>query len=616
VVTAAQEQLISEALKQIWGYSEFRTHQKASIQAIMAGCDSLTVLPTGGGKSLCYQLPAAISEGTAIVVSPLISLMADQVNALNLLGVPAAYLNSTQNGDEARRTKARMFNGQFRLLYVSPERLLLEHFLEELKQVPLTFFAIDEAHCISQWGHDFRPEYKQLSQLRAHFPHIGIHAFTATAPPQLQDEIVRELHLKTPKVMVGSYFRPNLKYRVLRRNKLNQQLLSILAEFDPSDCGIIYCLTRKETEKTSQFLNENGYKALPYHAGLSSEVRNRHQEMFSQEKTPVIVATVAFGMGIDQSNVRFVIHTGMPRTVSHYQQESGRAGRDGLDSQCVLIHGAKDILFWKRIIEEEASLAEVRMNQLRDMISYAGQVKCRHRILVEHFGQHFELNDCGNCDVCLGEVEGIDGARRYSRMIISAVLKVRENFGGAYIAQVLTGSKEKKLIRNGHDRLTVYGLLKDFSQYQVHDWINQLESQGYLMRSGGDYPVIGVSRNGYWLLRPDKYEKEEADVPVVLIETRSRGPAKASKRKDDAAGPYDRKLFELLRMERMTIASRLGVPAFIVFGDKSLQDMARLKPQTEEQFLEVFGVGEAKLMKFGLPMLKVIRTYLAEENAI
>lgn len=612
--TTAQQQLVGEALKQIWGYSKFRPHQKASIQAIMEGRDSLTVLPTGGGKSLCYQLPAAISQGTAIVVSPLISLMADQVNALNLLGVPAACLNSSQDADEIRRTKARMFAGEFRLLYVSPERLLLEHFLEDLRQVPLTFFAIDEAHCISQWGHDFRPEYKQLSQLRARFPHVGIHAFTATAPPELQSEIVGELQLRSPEVLVGSYFRPNLKYRVLRRNKLNQQLLGILKEFDKNDCGIIYCLTRKETERTADFLSDKGYKALPYHAGLSSEIRHQHQDLFSQEKVPIIVATVAFGMGIDQSNVRFVIHTGMPRTVSHYQQESGRAGRDGLFSQCVLIHGAKDILFWKRIIEEEVSLADIRMNQLRDMISYAGQVKCRHRILVEHFGQQFKKANCGNCDVCLGEIEGIEDARRYSRMIISAVLKVRMTFGGAYVAQVLTGSKEKKILRNGHDRLTVYGLLKDYSQYQVHDWINQLESQGYLVRSGGDYPVIGVSKTGYWLLRPDKYEKDETDVPVVLIETRTHESSKAAKKKS-ASEPYDRDLFELLRQERTVIASRLGVPAFIVFGDKSLQDMARKKPQTEDQFLEVFGVGEAKLMKFGLPMIKVIRTYLDGDSA-
>jgi len=613
-LTPAKQQLIDEALKQIWGFPAFRQHQRENIEAVMNGRDSLTVLPTGGGKSLCYQLPATLMPGTAIVVSPLISLMADQVNALRLLGLPAAYLNSSQTGAEVRATKAQLFRGELKLLYVSPERLLLDRFKEELGQVPLSFFAIDEAHCISQWGHDFRPEYKQLNCLRDLFPGVAIHAFTATAPPRLQSEIKSELRLADPAHFVGSYFRPNLKYSAVRRAKVKNQILEVIASFDQGDSGIIYCLTRKETESIAAFLSAEGQRALAYHAGMDADVRRRNQEMFSQEKVNIIVATVAFGMGIDQSNVRYVIHCGMPRSLSHYQQESGRAGRDGLASRCVLIHGAKDILFWKRIIEEEGVLTEVRTRQLQDMIDFASQIRCRHRTLVEYFGQSLDMESCTSCDVCLGEIESIPEARTYSRMILSAVLKSGQSFGGAYVAQILTGSRDQKILHNGHDRLSVHNLLGNVSQYQVHDWINQLESQGYLVRSGGPYPVFGVARRGYWLLKPEKYGKSETDLSVFLVETRKgEKRSKVSRQKDPLLG-YDIGLFHKLREKRMELATRLGVPAFLVFGDKSLQDMARIKPTTESAFLEVFGVGTHKLQKFGLPMLKVIRDYLAERD--
>lgn len=612
-LNATREQLIHEALKEVWGYPGFRPHQEATIEAIMSGRDSLTVLPTGGGKSLCYQLPASLMPGTAVVVSPLISLMADQVQALRLLGVPAAFVNSSQSGDEIRKTKAQLFQGRLKLLYISPERLLLEHFKEELKLIGVSFFAIDEAHCISQWGHDFRPEYTQLGQLKTLFPHTGMHAFTATAPPVVQKEVLDQLGLKQPLLLVGSYYRANLKYRVLRRQKLKRQLQELVGSHNPGDNGIVYCLTRKETERTAAILNEQGFKALPYHAGLDAETRKRHQVLFSQEKVPIMVATVAFGMGIDQSNVRFVIHAGMPRTLSHYQQEAGRAGRDGLPAECTLIYAARDILFWKRIIEEEASLAENRLDLLQDMIHYASQIKCRHKTLVEYFGQEFEKEACGNCDVCLGEVETMGEARKISRMILSGVLKVRQGFGGAYVAQVLTGSKDKKVLMNGHERLSLYGILGEYGKAQVHDWIDQLADQKYLGRSGSEYPTLSLTQAGYWLLRPDKFAKQENDVPVYLIETRK--PATATRGIIDEVAPFDHGLFERLRQKRMGIAADLGVPAFMVFGDKSLQDMARGKPTDDAGFLEVFGVGTHKLQKFGEPMLRAIQDYLTEEES-
>ena len=610
-----QDHLIDEALKQVWGFSDFRPYQRETINAILKGVDSLTVLPTGGGKSLCYQLPGSLSQGMAVVVSPLISLMADQVQSLKLLGIPAAYLNSSQNADEIRKTKSAMFRGELKLLYVSPERLLLEHFKDELRQVAISFFAIDEAHCISQWGHDFRPEYKQLMTLRDLFPGVSIHAFTATAPPRLQREIQRELRLADPVVMVGSYFRSNLKYRVIQRGQVKQQILRNIKDFKSGDSGIIYCLTRKETETMAAHLSANGFKAVAYHAGMDADTRALHHNLFSQEKVPIIVATVAFGMGIDQSNVRFVLHLGMPRSLSHYQQESGRAGRDGLPAECILIYGAKDIQFWKRIIDDEGVLVEARLKQLQDMIDYAGRIRCRHKNLVEYFGQSFDRDRCQSCDICLGEIESIPNARDISRMILSAVLKLRQSFGGVYIAQVLNGSREKKILQNRHDTLSVYGLLSKYSQNQVHDWVNQVESQGYLIRGGGNYPVYELTSKGFWLLQPGKFGKTEEDLPITLVETRKHERSKTRQGSLQMhAEPYDEALFDALRTKRKEMASALGVPAFMVFGDKSLQDMARKKPTDRIAFLDVFGVGTHKLKKFGKPMMKVIAAYVQEKH--
>jgi len=603
----AHLELMERALKELWGYPEFRPLQRESIQAILQRRDSLTVLPTGGGKSLCYQLPAAISEGMAVVVSPLISLMADQVQALNLLGVPAAFLNSALSGDETRGVKRRMFGGQLKLLYVSPERFAQERFQEELGQIRLSFLAIDEAHCISQWGHDFRPEYKALGRARQIFPNVCVHGFTATAPPEVRREIAAELDLRDPEVLIGDYHRPNLIYRVMQRERLKDQVLRLLQQHSPNDNGIVYCLTRKETERTADYLNEAGYQALPYHAGLDSETRTKHQALFSQEKVHIMAATVAFGMGIDQSNVRFVIHAGMPRTLSHYQQESGRAGRDGLPAQCVLIYGANDMQFWKRIIEEEGTLVHQRQRQLREIIDYAALPRCRHKTLVEYFGQAFEKEKCGACDVCLGEIESMAESRTYSRMILSAVLKVRERFGAGYVAQVLAGSRDQKVLQNRHEKLSVHGLLEKYSISQVHDWLNQLESQGYLMRVGREFPTLGVTQAGYWLLRPDKFDKTERDLPVMLVETRRRQTKKTAAAA--TAEPYDEALFEKLRALRAELAAELRVPAFVVFGDRSLQDMARRKPVNERDFLDVFGVGASKLQKFGKQMMAVIRAH-------
>lgn len=571
----------------------------------------MTVLPTGGGKSLCYQLPAVVRTGTAVVISPLISLMEDQGNALSILGVPAGVLNSSIDSASAKSRVRDLVRGELKLLYVSPERFVMDGFLALLQNVTISFIAIDEAHCISQWGHDFRPEYRQLATIRSRFPNVSIHGFTATATPDVQRDIVEQLGLHEPLVQVGDYFRSNLIYRALPRHDAVQQILDIIEPNYRTDLGIIYCLTRKETERIATKLSDLGYSAKPYHAGLDNETRNKHQKSFSAEDTKIIVATVAFGMGIDQSNVRFVVHAGMPRSISHYQQESGRAGRDGLPAHCVLLFSDQDVAFWRRIIEQEEASPALRKAQLQAISDYAYQLRCRHRSLIEHFGQKFEASVCHACDFCLGEVQSIPESRRTSRMILSAVLKTGAMFGAGYVAQVLTGSKDKRILSNRHNQLTVYNLLEHVSKSQVHDWVNQLQQQGYLESVGSPLPTMRVSKRGRWLLRPDKFDKLESDLPVILIETRKPQKRKAA---DERITLYDRQLFDALRLERKQIANELGVPAFLVFGDRSLRDMATRIPGNETEFMQVFGVGTAKWERFGRRMLDAIQNYLDREK--
>ena len=602
---------VQEALKQIWGYEQFRPHQAETISAVLAKRDSMTVLPTGGGKSLCYQLPASLLPGTAIIISPLIALMADQVQGLQVLGVPCAFLNSSMTAEEAYQAKADLFSGRLKLLFVSPERMMQMQFLQELQRVTLSFIAVDEAHCISQWGHDFRPEYQQLHRLKETFPGVSIHAFTATAPPRVQQEIIQSLRLQKAEVRIGNYFRRNLFYKSMRRQKVKQQVLDLVREVGRGESCIVYCLTRKETEALAAHLSDHGFRALAYHAGMDSEQRASHQEAFSQEKASIMVATVAFGMGIDQSNVRLVLHVGMPRSLSHYQQESGRAGRDGLPAQCTLLYSNQDILFWKRIIDDEGVLPEVKNQQLAEMIQFATMPKCRHATLVTHFGQEFTEIPCKACDVCTGQVESIPHARETAQKILSAVYKTRQSFGAAYIAQVLTGSHDKKILQNGHDSLSVYDLLGDYSQHQVHDWIQQLEGQRFLVRNGRDFPTIQITRDGFTLLAPEKFAKTPEDVPVFLVETRKKAtPSQRNPINVPKMSTEDLVLFEALRKKRAALAAKNGIPAFVVFGDRSLQEMARKRPMDADSFLEIFGVGQSKLVKFGQPMMAIIHQFV------
>src|SRR2546428_4888230 len=478
------------------------------MHAILSLRDSLVVLPTGGGTSLCFQAPAIVPgqsthKGVALVVSPLISLMKDQVDGLRVDGVAASYLNSTLLPHERDEVIASVREDRCRLLYVSPERIVAEGsgpLRRLLQQSGVRFIAIDEAHCISQWGHDFRPEYRQLGQLRDDFPGASFHAFTATATEGVRRDIVSELRLRDPLVLVGSFDRPNLTYRVLRRGNLHRQLLDILARHD-DEAGIVYCSSRRDVEALADWLQTEGHRAVPYHAGLPDEVRSRHQEMFLDERTDIVVATVAFGMGIDRSNVRFVVHAGAPRSPEHYQQESGRAGRDGLPAECVLIYSGGDFVRWRQMLESNGELTDSARTLLRDMERYANGMRCRHRSLVEYFGEAYTRDACGACDWCLKELDPVADSTVVARKILSCVARVRQGWGIGHVTDVLIGRATDKVVACGHDRLSTFGLLKNDTGTAVRGYIEQLVGDGFLVRDGDPYPVLRLTAPGAALLK-------------------------------------------------------------------------------------------------------------------
>jgi len=579
---------IDEILKQHWGYESFRPLQREAMVSVLEGRDSVVVLPTGGGKSLCYQAPAVRMDGMAIVVSPLISLMKDQVDALVECGVAADCLNSSQPASVQDDVVNRIQEGAVDALYVSPERLMMEGFLRLVKTRPLAFIAVDEAHCVSMWGHDFRPEYRQLGQLKNVFPGIAIHAYTATATEHVRTDIVEQLHLRDPEILVGSFDRPNLVYSVERRVELERQVCDIL-DRHRDESTIVYCIRRADVDALTTKLLTAGYRAAAYHAGLPDAERKRAQEAFINEDIDTIVATVAFGMGIDKSNVRAVIHAGLPKSLEHYQQESGRAGRDGLDAECVLLHSAGDYGVWKYIIEQSESeeARRIGLAKLGDMSAYASGVTCRHRAILQYFGQELEAESCKACDVCFGDLELADDALVTSQKILSCVYRLDERFGGDYTAGILTGSREQRILDSEHDKLSTYGLLSGHTKKLVRDWIEQLFGQGYLEKRG-EYNVLGLTERGWEAMRGNETPRllKPADRPV------KRAAA-------DSWEGVDRDLFDALRLLRREVARERHVPAYIVFGDAALRDMARRRPSSADGFLAVSGVGQTKARQYG-----------------
>jgi ATP-dependent DNA helicase RecQ len=593
-------------LEHVWGYASFRPLQREAMEAVLQRRDSLLVLPTGGGKSLCFQAPAMALDGLAIVVSPLISLMKDQVDTLVGNGVAAACYNSAMPSEQKTEVARGLREGRYRLLYVAPERLVGDGgdgFQNLLSLRPISFVAVDEAHCISQWGHDFRPEYRQLARLRDRWPAISLHAFTATATSRVRRDIISQLGLRDAVELVGSFDRPNLIYRVLARASLKTQILDVL-ERHRGEAGIIYCTSRREVESLAQWLQDTGWRARPYHAGLADEERHRNQDAFLNEEVDLVVATVAFGMGIDRSDVRFVIHAGAPQSLEHYQQESGRAGRDGLEAECVLISSGADFLKWRMMLEKNGELSDARRSLLRDMERYAASVGCRHKRLVGYFGEAFAKDDCGACDYCLGELEQVADPVTVARKILSCVARVGQRFGAAHVSNVLRGSDSEQVRSRGHHELSVFGLMQDATVDELRGYIDQLLAHGLLQQSGEEYPILQISADGHALLK-DAGAMPDLSLARQKRPDRSR-PQKRSRVETEGWDGVDRELFEQLRVLRIEIARRRRVPPYVIFHDTTLREIARVKPTTVEQLRQVYGVGDRKAQDFGELILAVV----------
>ena len=590
-------------LKKYWGYESFRPLQAEAIACALEGRDSVVVAPTGGGKSVCFQVPALQLEGMAVVVSPLISLMKDQVDSLTESGISAARLDSTLSFDETDVTITRIKAGQIKVLYLSPERIVGPSCLQMLKDCKLSLFAVDEAHCVSMWGHDFRPEYRQLARVRKEFPKIPCMALTATATGRVRDDIAEQLQLDDPEMLVGLFDRPNLRYRVRRRSGLREQVIETIERYK-SESGIIYCISRKNVESLCGALKANGFRAAPYHAGLENDTRKRNQDDFINDRVDIIVATVAFGMGIDKSNVRYVLHAGMPKSLEHYQQESGRAGRDGLPSDCELIFGGGDYGLWRQILSDDAgAVDEIAMSKLNDMYNYCNSASCRRKSILGYFGQEPEKQPCEGCDICMDNFELADNPLETSQKILSCVMRLDQRFGAEYTSQVLVGSKEKRILELGHQALSTYGLLETFSKSAVRDWVEQLVGQGYLDKVG-DYNTLEVTGTGQLVLRGQA--TPNLLKPATKAEKKSR--SKSRSKADDALWrDVDKDLFESLRVLRKSLAETKGVPPYLVFPDTSLRDMATRKPRTREDFLEILGVGEKKCAMYATDFLAAIR---------
>jgi len=597
---------IEKALAQYWGFETFLPLQRQAMECINGGIDSVVVLPTGGGKSLCFQAPAVTMHGLAVVVSPLISLMKDQVDALTECGVSAMRIDSSMSAGQRDSVISRINEQTLKLLYLSPERLLSDGFIEFLKKTKLSFIAIDEAHCVSMWGHDFRPEYRQLGSLKELFGDITIAAYTATATDQVRADIAQQLKLNNPQILVGSFDRPNLVYKVQLRNNIIKQVCSVI-DRHKKESGIIYCIRRKDVDSMCAQLESKGYSVAPYHAGMDATDRKKNQDMFITEKVDIIVATVAFGMGIDKSNVRYVIHTGMPKSLEHYQQESGRGGRDGLEADCCLFYSGGDYGIWKSLMRDMPTEAyKIAMVKLGNMYNYCTAGVCRHKAILKYFGQNLDTDSCNACDMCLGEFEYIDDALVISQKILSCVLRLDQMFGGGYVSLVLIGSKDKRIMENNHDMLSTYGLLSDYSKHAVRDWIEQLTGQDYIEKYG-EYNVIRVTEKGRAVLKGQQ-------TPRLLKPIIKKTKVKLSKATTDSWEGVDKKLFEALRKLRSKIAGKKRIPAYVVFGDAALRDMARKKPASLDTFLHVKGVGEKKYKKYGETFIAAIKDYCSEHS--
>jgi ATP-dependent DNA helicase RecQ len=593
-----------DTLKKVFGFQSFRPNQEEIIRSILDGKDVFAVMPTGGGKSLCYQLPAKILNGTAVVISPLISLMKDQVDAAVENRISAAFINSSLLPDEAAAVFRRLRNNSIELLYIAPERFAMPNFLETLKGIRISLFAIDEAHCISEWGHDFRPDYLSLSNIAKAFPEVPIAAFTATATRKVQDDIIAKLDLKEPFTVRASFNRQNLFYRVKSKRDLTSQIMEVL-EKHAGEPGIIYRTTRDSVDGLSCFLSGQGIKALPYHAGLEQEQRKASQEAFSRDEVNVIVATIAFGMGIDKSNVRFVIHADLPKNIESYYQETGRAGRDGEPADCILFFGREDIPKIRYFIDQitddtERDIALIKLNQV---VRYASHNVCRRRQLLGYFGEDYKDKNCSACDICTGKVEKVD-ITIDAQIFMSAMSRTGQRFGIMHIIDIVTGADTKRIRELGHNRIKTFGAGKDKDKNHWRFIADELLAQDVIYQDGGTYPVLKVTEKGKSILFV------EEKVSALKREEIRKKPRKG---KWSVFEDYDKALFERLRVLRKHLADEQQVPPYIIFSDKTLHEMCRRYPAALHEMATISGVGDAKLERYGDDFIKEIKNYL-EEN--
>jgi ATP-dependent DNA helicase RecQ len=607
-------------LKQHFGYDSFRPLQEEIITDVLAGRDVFALLPTGGGKSLCYQLPALMREGLTLVVSPLIALMKDQVDALVANGISATFLNSTLSEEDARKRWRGLHQGEYRLLYVAPERLMLEGFQSKLGDWPISLVAIDEAHCISEWGHDFRPEYRQLSRLRQTLPETPIMALTATATSRVREDILRQLNLREPRCYVASFNRPNLTYRITPKKEAYEQLRDFVRQRS-RESGIIYCQSRKSVESLAEKLARDGFTARPYHAGLTDEERSRNQEAFLRDDARVICATIAFGMGINKPNVRYVVHYDLPKNIEGYYQETGRAGRDGLPSDCLLFFTPGDVVKYQRFIDEMSSEQERRIarTQLQDMVHYAECATCRRAKLLSYFGETYPDANCGGCDNCLAPRESYDGTVP-AQKLLSTVLRAKRasrsgdaTFGLNHHIDVLQGVESERSARWNHDQLTTYGIGKDIPREQWQAIGRELMRMGLLAQSDDKFTTLDITEAGLEALRTRAAITLTRPLPSSAgsgARRRVRSRAAEPNASYSPAGDY---LFEKLRELRREFADSRNVPAYVIFSDAALRDMAAKRPRTGVEMRRVSGVGEKKFADFGEAFLEAIRQHSAKE---
>ena len=593
---------IDQTLADVFGFPAFRPQQREIVTGLIAGRDAFVLMPTGGGKSLCYQVPALHRQGTAIVVSPLISLMKDQVDALHAAGVSAAYYNSSLDAAEARRTLARLHAGELDLLYVAPETLMSEAFLARLDGLELALFAIDEAHCVSQWGHDFRPEYVLLGGLRQRWPRVPLVALTATADRETREDIVRVLGLAAADRYLASFDRPNIRYTVREKHQPLEQLSRFLAGHE-GEAGIVYALSRRRVDELAEQLCARGLKAGAYHAGLGAVERGRVQDAFLRDELDVVVATVAFGMGIDKPNVRFVVHYDLPKNIEGYYQETGRAGRDGLPSEALLLFGAQDVVTARALVErsENPERRRVELHKLNAMVALAESLACRRRVLLGYFGERL-AEDCGNCDVCLEPPERFD-ATEDARKALSCVYRLDQGYGIKYVVDVLRGVPSERSAAAGHDRLSTWGIGRHHGAQEWSSLIRQLIHRGYLEQDIARYSVLRLTPAARPLLRGEE--------TLELARPRVKAPARRKPAAKGGPGRQDQALFERLRALRKALADEQGVPPYIVFGDATLVEMAQRLPSTASALLEISGVGQKKLERYGAAFLDAIRTHQA-----